>query len=111
MDATINGNAGTASIGGVSIGKSGSDQVITGLTNKTWTVGTTQAVDGRAATENQLQSVAENLNTANTNIATLQHGFKVQANGESRRCVELHSRGQCESHDDKRLEADYYFCG
>jgi len=83
MDATINGNAGTASIGGVSIGKSGSDQVITGLTNKTWTVGTTQAVDGRAATENQLQSVAENLNTANTNIATLQHGFKVQANGDT----------------------------
>ena len=83
MDATINGNAGTASIGGVSIGKSGSDQVITGLTNQTWTVGTTQAVDGRAATENQLQSVAENLNTANTNIATLQHGFKVQANGDT----------------------------
>ena len=83
MEATINGNAGTASIGGVSIGKSGSDQVITGLTNKTWTVGTTQAVDGRAATENQLQSVADNLNTANTNIATLQHGFKVQANGDT----------------------------
>ena len=83
MDATINGKAGTASIGGVSIGKSGTDQVITGLTNKTWTVGTTQAVDGRAATENQLQSVAENLNTANTNIATLQHGFKVQANGDT----------------------------
>ena len=83
MDATINGKAGTASIGGVSIGKSGTDQVITGLTNKTWTVGTTQAVDGRAATENQLQSVADNLNTANTNIATLQHGFKVQANGDT----------------------------
>ena len=83
MDATINGNAGIASIGGVSIGKSGSNQVITGLTNKTWTVGTTQAVDGRAATENQLQSVADNLNTANTNIATLQHGFKVQANGDT----------------------------
>lgn len=83
MDATINGNAGTASIGGVSIGKSGTDRVITGLTNKTWTVGTTQAVDGRAATENQLQSVADNLNTANTNIATLQHGFKVQANGDT----------------------------
>ena len=83
MDATINGNAGIASIGGVSIGKSGSDQVITGLTNKTWTIGTTQAVDGRAATENQLQSVADNLNTANTNIATLQHGFKVQANGNT----------------------------
>lgn len=83
MNATINGNAGTASIGGVSIGKSGSDQVITGLTNKIWTVGTTQAVDGRAATENQLQSVADNLNTANTNIATLQHGFKVQANGDT----------------------------
>lgn len=83
MDAAINGNAGTASIGGVSIGKSGSNQVITGLTNKTWTVGTTQAVDGRAATENQLQSVADNLNTANTNIATLQHGFKVQANGDT----------------------------
>ncbi|MFV0617476.1 ESPR-type extended signal peptide-containing protein [Megasphaera sp. WILCCON 0056] len=83
MNATINGNAGTASIGGVSIGKSGSDQVITGLTNKTWTVGTTQAVDGRAATENQLQNVADNLNTANTEIDTLQHGFKVRANGDT----------------------------
>lgn len=83
MDATINGNAGTAFIGGVSIGKAGTDRVIKGLTNKTWTVGTTQAVDGRAATENQLQSVADNLNTANTNIATLQHGFKVQVNGDT----------------------------
>lgn len=87
MNATINGNAGTASIGGISIGKSGTDQVITGLTNKIWNVGTTQAVDGRAATENQLQSVADNLNTAmntaNTNIDTLQHGFKVRANGDT----------------------------
>ena len=41
---------------------------VTGLDNKTWTVGTTQAVSGRAATEDQLQSVATVVNTNQTNI-------------------------------------------
>lgn len=83
MDATINGNAGIASIGGVSIGKSGSDQVITGLNNKTWTVGTTQAVDGRAATEDQLQSVSNAAYTNANNITMLQQGFTVTTNNDT----------------------------
>ena len=43
---------------------------VTGLDNKTWTVGTTEAVSGRAATEDQLQSVSDVVNTNRTNIAT-----------------------------------------
>ena len=42
---------------------------VTGLDNKTWTVGTTKAVSGRAATEDQLQSVATVVDTNRTNIA------------------------------------------
>ena len=41
---------------------------VTGLDNKTWTVGTTKAVSGRAATEDQLQNVATVVNTNQTNI-------------------------------------------
>ena len=43
---------------------------VTGLDNKTWTVGTTKAVSGRAATEDQLQSVSDVVDTNRTNIAT-----------------------------------------
>lgn len=43
---------------------------VTGLDNKTWNVGITQAVSGRAATEDQLQSVAAVVDTNRTNIAT-----------------------------------------
>lgn len=43
---------------------------LTGLDNKTWAVGTTKAVSGRAATEDQLQSVADVVDTNRTNIAT-----------------------------------------
>lgn len=43
---------------------------LTGLDNKTWTVGTTKAVSGRAATEDQLQSVSDMVDTNRTNIAT-----------------------------------------
>ena len=57
---TLNGNTGTATIGGATLGKSGDDTYLTGLTNKTWD-GT--AVSGRAATEDQLQSVSDTVNT------------------------------------------------
>ena len=57
---TLNGNTGTATIGGATLGKSGSDTYLTGLTNKTWD-GT--AVSGRAATEDQLKSVSDTVNT------------------------------------------------
>ena len=43
---------------------------VTGLDNKTWTVGTTKAVSGRAATEDQLKSVSDVVDTNRTNIAT-----------------------------------------
>lgn len=43
---------------------------VTGLDNKTWTVGTTKAVSGRAATEDQLQSVAAVVDTNRSDIAT-----------------------------------------
>lgn len=57
---TLNGNTGTAAIGGATLGKSGADTYLTGLTNKTWD-GT--AVSGRAATEDQLKSVSNTVNT------------------------------------------------
>ncbi|WP_415963416.1 ESPR-type extended signal peptide-containing protein [Acidaminococcus fermentans] len=56
---TLNGNTGTAAIGGATLGKSGADTYLTGLTNKTWD-GT--AVSGRAATEDQLKSVSDTVN-------------------------------------------------
>ncbi|WP_455787956.1 ESPR-type extended signal peptide-containing protein [Acidaminococcus fermentans] len=56
---TLNGNTGTAAIGGATLGKSGADTYLTGLTNKTWD-GT--AVSGRAATEDQLQTVSNTVN-------------------------------------------------
>lgn len=43
---------------------------VTGLDNKTWTVGQTQPVDGRAATENQLKSVSDVVNSNKTQITT-----------------------------------------
>ena len=43
---------------------------VTGLDNRAWTVGTTQAVSGRAATEDQLQSVADVVDTNRSDIAT-----------------------------------------
>ena len=67
----------TVTAGGVKMGTQtdGNDTTksgnyVTGLDNKTWTVGQTQPVDGRAATENQLKSVSDVVNTNQTNIAT-----------------------------------------
>ena len=66
----------TVTAGGVKMGtqtdgndttKSG--KYVTGLDNTTWTVGQTQPVTGRAATEDQLKSVSDVVNTNQTNIA------------------------------------------
>ena len=46
---TLNGNAGTAAIGGATLGNDGADTYLTGLTNKNWDG--TAVVSGRAATE------------------------------------------------------------
>ena len=59
---TLNGATGTitgktANIGGVTV--DGTNNHVMGLANKDWTPGVTQAVSGRAATENQLQKVSD----------------------------------------------------
>ena len=81
----------TVTAGGVKMGTQtdGNDTTksgnyVTGLDNKTWTVGQTKPVDGRAATENQLKSVSDVVNTNQTNIATnteaIGKGLNFQAN-------------------------------
>lgn len=64
--------AGTVVMGSQSDGSDASKtgNYVTGLDNKTWTVGTTTAVSGRAATEDQLQSVSDAVSTNQTNIAS-----------------------------------------
>jgi len=66
----------TVTAGGVKMGtqidgndttKSG--KYVTGLDNTAWAVGQTQPVHGRAATEDQLKSVSDVVNTNRTNIA------------------------------------------
>ena len=52
---TITGT--TANIGGVTV--DGTNNHVMGLANKDWTPGVTQAVSGRAATEDQLQKVSD----------------------------------------------------
>lgn len=66
----------TVTAGGVKMGTQtdGNDTTksgnyVTGLDNKTWTVGQTQPVTGRVATEDQLKSVSDVVNTNQTNIA------------------------------------------
>ena len=59
---TLNGATGTitgktANIGGVTV--DGTNNHVIGLANKDWTPGVTQAVSGRAATEDQLQKVSD----------------------------------------------------
>ena len=63
--------AGTVVMGSQSDGSDATKtgNYVTGLDNKTWTVGTTKAVSGRAATEDQLQSVSDAVSTNQTNIA------------------------------------------
>ncbi len=64
--------AGTVVMGSQSDGSDATKtgNYVTGLDNKNWTVGTTQAVSGRAATEDQLQSVSDGVSTNQTNIAS-----------------------------------------
>ena len=66
----------TVTAGGVKMGtqSDGNDttrsgKYVTGLDNTTWTVGQTQPVTGRAATEDQLKSVSDVVDTNRTNIA------------------------------------------
>ncbi|MDO5583201.1 MAG: ESPR-type extended signal peptide-containing protein [Mitsuokella multacida] len=81
----------TVTAGGVKMGtqidgndttKSG--KYVTGLDNTAWAVGQTQPVHGRAATEDQLKSVSDVVNTNKTNIANnteaIGRGLNFQAN-------------------------------
>lgn len=67
----------TVTAGGVKMGtqSDGNDttksgKYVTGLDNTTWTVGQTQPVTGRAATEDQLKSVSDVVNSNKTRITT-----------------------------------------
>ena len=58
---TLNGANGTATIGGATLGNDGTNTYLTGLTNKTWDPN--NITSGRAATEDQLQTVSNTVNT------------------------------------------------
>lgn len=94
--ATIDGSAGTASIGNLSLGtvaantltlkdKDGKDTTqkadagtyATGLTNTTWDVANPSYVSGRAATEDELLTVSNTVNS----------GWKAQINGKDAKTV------------------------
>ena len=65
----IDGVNNTITTGGVnSIKIDGATGTVTGLTNKDWTPGVTKAVTGRAATEDQLQKVADAASSQTWNI-------------------------------------------
>ena len=66
---TVDGATGTITSGGTnSIKVDGATGTVTGLTNKDWTPGVTKAVTGRAATEDQLQKVADAASSQTWNI-------------------------------------------
>ena len=66
---TVDGVTGTITTGGTnSVKVDGATGTVTGLTNKDWTPGVTKAVTGRAATEDQLQKVADAASSQTWNI-------------------------------------------
>ena len=66
---TVDGAIGTITTGGTnSVKVDGATGTVTGLTNKDWTPGVTKAVTGRAATEDQLQKVADAASSQTWNI-------------------------------------------
>ena len=67
--AVVDGVNNTITTGGTnSIEVDGATGIVTGLTNKDWTPGVTKAVTGRAATEDQLQKVADAASSQTWNI-------------------------------------------
>ena len=66
---TVDGVTGTITTGGTnSVKVDGATGTVAGLTNKDWTPGVTKAVTGRAATEDQLQKVADAASSQTWNI-------------------------------------------
>ena len=73
---TVDGATGTITTGGTnSIKVDGATGTVTGLTNKDWTPGVTKAVTGRAATEDQLQKVADAASSQTWNITADKAGI------------------------------------
>ncbi|MDY5482055.1 MAG: ESPR-type extended signal peptide-containing protein, partial [Veillonella caviae] len=66
QNTTINSNGITISGGPAMTKDRAGNSYVTGLSNKTWVVGTTEPVNGRAATEDQLKSVSDVASAAKT---------------------------------------------
>ena len=83
--AVIDGVNNAITTGGTnSIKLDGAAGTVTGLTNKTWTPGVTKAVSGRAATEDQLQIVADKVGAGwNVNSGKVT-GSTGEANGSAK---------------------------
>ena len=83
--AVIDGVNNAITTGGTnSIKLDGAAGTVTGLTNKTWTPGVTKAVSGRAATEDQLQIVADKVGAGwNVNSGKVT-GSTGEANGSTK---------------------------
>ena len=83
--AVIDGLNNAITTGGTnSIKLDGAAGTVTGLTNKTWTPGVTKAVSGRAATEDQLQIVADKVGAGwNVNSGKVT-GSTGEANGSAK---------------------------
>jgi hypothetical protein len=94
---SLNGNTGTGSIGGVTIGnqtgvattktdggkaKTEDGTFVTGLTNKVWNPDVNGIVSGRAATEDQLKTVSDTVNA----------GWELDVNGSKQKDVTPTSR-------------------
>ena len=94
---TVDGVTGTITTGGTnSVKVDGAAGTVTGLTNKDWTPGVTKAVTGRAATEDQLQKVADAASSQTWNITAdkagttgAQTGTKKNATVGKEQTVEL----------------------
>ena len=94
---TVDGVTGTITTGGTnSVKVDGATGTVTGLTNKDWTPGVTKAVTGRAATEDQLQKVADAASSQTWNITAdkagttgAQTGTKKNATVGKEQTVEL----------------------
>jgi len=84
---TIDGTTGTMTAGKVKVG--GTDSTVTGLSNKTWEVGVTKAVSGRAATEDQLKSVSDA--TKEAGDLAKQHSTVTVNNGNSKGSLVLNT--------------------
>lgn len=89
---SLDGSTGTGSIGGVTIGnqtgvtttkmdgdkaKTEDGAFVTGLSNKTWSPDSNGIVSGRAATEDQLKTVSDNVNA----------GWELDVNGKKQKAV------------------------